>query len=968
MKAKLGMTQIDFQSIEEKLGVTLPGAYIKKIEELLKSERAAAFEGEFSSLFVDTESIVRFNTLERTDDAGTQYAFPDWWKTFVLIGTNGGGDYYCLRLDSSDQRVWMIGSDCGDKPSVMNSSLEEFIQEFYQDYLQQQQAEQAVRERRRQYLPEMDAHRAWIEENGGSEDGIEWLECESGYRILNMLDRLPQRPSARKMRLFGIANCNLIDGIEGDKDCSHGLEVAFRSTEGTVDEEEFEATQQRLRTRVEQVEGNGTLRRYWMTKAVHHLFQTDQAYRTKTGIYPNDPNLTEAMNACSYAMTGEPYGDDVQRQLLREVLGNPFTNMELDAKWKSDQVVSLARSMYDQDSFDRMPELAMALEEAGCDDQRFIEHCRRSSGHVRGSWVIDQILGLDSQTEQQPWGYSCDHPSVDNEQLKEQLTRFGTQGDLSRDSESDRMVFATWLEQNGDPIWAEYIQLRARLDETPPDDYADLLERSFELETGMVTSVVDLDNVYYSGYEFASYHWWEEQIDDVQFGLPFQFDAVGAGDDPRPLENLIELVDAIVKSTPFRAIDLEDHYVDDLDSILASPPGQELRWLDFENQVSADPTQPSAQIRALCDSAAAKRMHRLTVENFAATDADAKLLAGASFDNLKRITVPYGGVNCSTEALQKLMRCEWFRRLEHLSAEFSENCGGDVFVHMSNMPKLHSLHITRPSGEQLLRLGRCEPFVGLRRLCLSGADLNGEFGEALQQAQFPNLIELYLLKCELESKGLQKLLDSPMCRKLQVLTLALPQIDDELYQQLSSFSFASKLRILRLACGNHDLVGKLSSLGGSGFSHEDGFPNLSTLQIKNPFRPRANQEVSKFLEELKLPKLRHLDLDSCDFDDDALGAMMANESFAGVTSIRMRMSYDAKAKVSPKVFESFCRSPLFGDLLDFSIDRFPVGDGIRFLTDPSILPSLRSASILHCGVPKDLEEAINQARPQIYIL
>ena len=66
--------------------------------------------------------------MERQSGAGTEYAFPNWSKTFFLIGTNGAGDYYCLRLQG-DRKVWMIGSDCGDEPSEMYGSLAGFIEE-----------------------------------------------------------------------------------------------------------------------------------------------------------------------------------------------------------------------------------------------------------------------------------------------------------------------------------------------------------------------------------------------------------------------------------------------------------------------------------------------------------------------------------------------------------------------------------------------------------------------------------------------------------------------------------------------------------------------------------------------------------------------------------------------------------------------------------------------------------------------
>jgi hypothetical protein len=40
-----------------------------------------------------------------------------------------------------------------------------------------------------------------------------------------------------------------------------------------------------------------------------------------------------------------------------------------------------------------MPILADALEEAGCDHEGILLHCREPGTHVRGCWVVDLVLG-----------------------------------------------------------------------------------------------------------------------------------------------------------------------------------------------------------------------------------------------------------------------------------------------------------------------------------------------------------------------------------------------------------------------------------------------------------------------------------------------------------------------------------------------------------------------------------------------
>ncbi len=78
--------------------------------------------------------------------------------------------------------------------------------------------------------------------------------------------------------------------------------------------------------------------------------------------------------------------------LVREIFGNPYQVMAFDSDWLSSTVIDLARTIYEDHAFERMPILADALMDAGCDNADILDHCRYSTPHVRGCWVIDLIL------------------------------------------------------------------------------------------------------------------------------------------------------------------------------------------------------------------------------------------------------------------------------------------------------------------------------------------------------------------------------------------------------------------------------------------------------------------------------------------------------------------------------------------------------------------------------------------------
>ena len=83
----------------------------------------------------------------------------------------------------------------------------------------------------------------------------------------------------------------------------------------------------------------------------------------------------------------------VGRPILRDIIGNPFRPVVVDLGWLTSTVLALATGIYADRAFDRMPILADALQDAGCDNDDMLTHCRGDGPHVRGCWVVDLLLG-----------------------------------------------------------------------------------------------------------------------------------------------------------------------------------------------------------------------------------------------------------------------------------------------------------------------------------------------------------------------------------------------------------------------------------------------------------------------------------------------------------------------------------------------------------------------------------------------
>jgi hypothetical protein len=82
---------------------------------------------------------------------------------------------------------------------------------------------------------------------------------------------------------------------------------------------------------------------------------------------------------------------------LREyrcTFGNPLRPVTANPSWLTSTVVAIARGIRAENTFAPMPVLADTLQDAGCDNEDILAHCRDPQpAHVRGCWVVDLGLG-----------------------------------------------------------------------------------------------------------------------------------------------------------------------------------------------------------------------------------------------------------------------------------------------------------------------------------------------------------------------------------------------------------------------------------------------------------------------------------------------------------------------------------------------------------------------------------------------
>ena len=215
----------------------------------------------------------------------------------------------------------------------------------------------------------------------------EWLACSD---LPPMLNHVQQEASDRKLRLLAIA-CHrrfepllIRSSAEEQLFLRKPLSVSERYADGDADLQEL-------------TEAFDDLARRFGTYEGPHMWR-DIVSDRKHMLAGLIIELWRNWELVNHFMTPEnPLNETEERlhqlQLVHDIFGNPFRPVALSPEWRTDTALALSRTMYDQRDFSAMPILADALQDAGCDNDDILNHCRGPGPHVRGCWVVDLVLG-----------------------------------------------------------------------------------------------------------------------------------------------------------------------------------------------------------------------------------------------------------------------------------------------------------------------------------------------------------------------------------------------------------------------------------------------------------------------------------------------------------------------------------------------------------------------------------------------
>ncbi len=222
----------------------------------------------------------------------------------------------------------------------------------------------------------------------------EWLTAERPWQMINFAR---ERASARKLRLFSCACCRSALNEFAPGIAERALVAAELFADSALKTGTLEHV---LHTLDASASAAGR-----DANSIGYLLHLLDACRV--ACFPSNPGdmARDVAQSAAYAAADLPLFASGSREpaellaefaaqceLLRCIIGNPFAPVSFDPGWRTSDAVALAQSMYESRDFSAMPILADALQEAGCENEQVLAHCRDARDHARGCWVCDALL------------------------------------------------------------------------------------------------------------------------------------------------------------------------------------------------------------------------------------------------------------------------------------------------------------------------------------------------------------------------------------------------------------------------------------------------------------------------------------------------------------------------------------------------------------------------------------------------
>ena len=254
----------------------------------------------------------------------------------------------------------------------------------------------------------------------------DWLACDDPVWMLEVLG---PSASSRKLRLFACACCRRLTDLFPNTLIRRLVDISERDADGTAEHEELEHVDASVSSWLASQRGVTAPAAHTFTLAAqstrsersavhvaHALIQRrlrsslrlagetcrrvalcvhDAANdRQAIGRAPASEVIATARATWQAAAKARRAERRTQAAMLRDVLGNQILRKS-KLHGPMPEIGFLVQIIYRNQAFEHLPDIADALEEAGCTDRELLDHMRGPGPHVRGCWALDLLLGKE---------------------------------------------------------------------------------------------------------------------------------------------------------------------------------------------------------------------------------------------------------------------------------------------------------------------------------------------------------------------------------------------------------------------------------------------------------------------------------------------------------------------------------------------------------------------------------------------
>ena len=529
------------------------------------------------------------------------------------------------------------------------------------------------------------------------------------------------------------------------------------------------------------------------------------------------------------------------------------------------------------------------------------------------------------------------------------------------EDDTPRLVYADWLDENGDSDRAAFIRTQVALSGKNPadDDYVDLTERHIESWAKVRARFRKPKLPVEVGFTDAGVAWGEEEAHGFRRGFPYsvhepEFEDRGPNlDDARRFR---EVLPELFRTSTVRGLELRNDFRRHLPLILSAPSAAEVSAL-FTKEYDWERDGSPTMIQSIAASPAVPQLRWLTIDSIWERP-DVKGLGEIPFQNLRRFGVSFQ--DGPAAPIKKVFGSDGFRQLGQLFLQVRNSAIAAIPV-LAKLPNLHSLTLWEVTKEVLAAIAGATKYPTVSRLCFHTYTTFKDGLRELAKVKFPNLKVLEIHQGSgdpedrLTGKDITILANSSLFDRLTVFAAPKNAIGDRGFRAIAETPSAKTLRVLRM--GNNPLGMKSLALIGETVA----FPRLTTLDLRPADTALGTAEITRFLQSFAATGIRHLNLSYLPVGDAGAKAIAANPVFATLRVLDLCHCQIGKAGL-----RALIDSPNLRGLVCLYLSSNPCEKSADSFLDSSVFPELGECGILPARSP--MLRTLDTARPSVHWL